>query len=444
MGKIIQYAKDVFSFRFARGGRLMMVLDNQNPLLYLVDEEIKGTSLATPASALLRKRLNGAEFLGAKVLNDDRVIELAFTAVNDIFVEERLSLVLELIPTKANMALLDVNDKVLLAFRSNTILDPRPLFHGVTYEPPIKKESHPIEDDSFDVPGYFKDCEKSLQILQERRKNSLYQSYFREIKAKIKSLKRKIDQIDADIEKGKSHLHDADYGNYLFTYPESITPGADHFDYYGERVPLDPRKSVNDNANDFFKKTKKAKNAIALGEENKKKAQQELQECEQMLAFAQSCDEETLSRLIGNQSGKGTSSKKRSNEPKKQHLPYIAKIDGQYYYFGKSAKQNDALSFLYATRAEFLWFHVKDTKGAHVILPREHPSNQEITYACELALLATNLEQGEVQYTEHRNIRKGSAPGQVILGSYQSAFLRRVSPEAKAAYEEAIAQGGTQ
>lgn len=444
VGKIIQYAKDVFSFRFAHGGRLMMVLDNQNPLIYVVEEEVKGTSLATPASALLRKKLNGAEFLGAKVWNEDRVLALSFMTVNDIFVEEPLTLVLELIPTKANMAVLDENNKVLLAFRSNTITDPRPIFHGITYEPPLKKESHPLEQEEFDVPSYFKECEKSLQILQERRKSAIYQSFFREIKARIKSLKRKIEQIDSDIEKGTKHLHDSDYGNYLFTYPESVSPGADHFDYYGESIPLDPRKSPSESANDFFKKAKKAKNAIALGEENKKKALQELHESEQLLAFAQSCDEETLARLLGESRGNVQKSKRKAPERKKEHVPFVAKIADRYYYFGKTAKQNDSLSFLYATHPNYLWFHVKDTRGAHVIFPFEKPSNQEITYACELVLLATGLEQGEVQYTEHRNIRKGSVPGQVILGNYQSAYLRKVSPEAKEAYTKAIAQGDDQ
>ena len=441
VGKLIQYAKDVFSFRFARGGRLMMVLDNQNPLLFLMDEEVKGTSLSTPASALLRKKLSNAEFLGAKVLNEDRVIALSFLALNDIFVEEPLTLVLELIPTKANLALLDEEGKVLLAFRSNSITDPRPLFHGVTYEPPIKKESYPIEEESFDVLAYFSECEKRLQSLQERRKSALYQSFFREIKARIKALKRKMEQIEADIEKGTKHLHDADYGNYLFTYPECVTPGADHFDYYGESIPLDPRKSASESANDFFKKAKKAKNAISLGEENLRKANLELQEAEQLLAFAQSCDEETLSRLLGKDKAP-SKGKKQTQEPKKALAPFVAKIADRYYYFGRSAKQNDSLSFLYATHPSYLWFHVKDTRGAHVILPFDKPSNQEITYACELCLLATGLEQGEVQYTEHRNIRKGSVRGQVILGSYQSAYIRKVSPEAKEAYEKALAQGG--
>ena len=201
---------------------------------------------------------------------------------------------------------------------------------------------------------------------------------------------------------------------------------------------MDPLKSPSENANEFFRRTKKAKNAIALGEENKAKAIAELQECERLLAFALECDEETLGALIGEKKGAPTSKKAKRTPTVKGPLPYVAKIGGQVFYFGKSAKQNDALTFLYATKPSFLWFHPKDKVGAHVILPKEHPEDSLIQLACELALVASGMEDGEVQYAEHRSLRKGSVPGQVILGAYRSAYIKSISPEARSAYEKAL------
>ena len=444
VGKFIQYGKDVFSFRLQRGERVVISLDNQSPVVYLGGDETNKTSLATPASSLFRKRLSGAEYVGAETINEDRVLQLNFLAVNDIFETEPLSLVLELIPTKANMALLDANRRILFAFRPNSITDARPIFHGITYEPPLKKANFAQEEGDFAIEDYFRRCHEAERKMEQSRKNNLYQDFFRMINAKIKSLKHKIAQIDTDIEKGKKHLDDYQYGNYLFTYPESVQEGSASFDYYGERVALDPLKSPAENANEFFRRTKKAKNAIALGEENKKKALEELQENIQLKEFSSVCEEETLARLLDEHKQKKSSSKKSPSNPKhvKGPLPYVAKIGKDIFYFGKSAKQNDFLSFLYATKGGYLWFHVKDATGAHVILPYEHPSNPQIQHACEIALLASDRLDGEVQYTEHKNIRKGSVKGQVILSSYNSTYIREISNEALEAYEESLKKGG--
>ncbi len=442
IGKIIQYGKDVFSFAFQKAGRLVMSLDNQNPCLFMGLEDSGKTSLSTPASMMLRKKLSGAEFLGASLINEDRVIALSFIALNDIFQEEKLSLVLELIPTKANMALLDENSRVLLAFRPNSITDPRPLFHGVTYEPPIKKGDFPITEVPFDAEAYFASCRENEAKIKDHRKANVYQDFFRALNAKIKSLRHKLSQIDRDIEKGKDHLHDADYGNYIFTFGDQIKLGDKSFDYYGKEVALDPLKSPHDNATDFFKKAKKAKNAITLGEENKVKAQKELDEALELLRFATSCDEETLSHLLTpeKKNGSKTSTKKHAVDVKGP-LPYIAKTDRHVFYFGRNVKQNDYLTFLYATNPNFLWFHVKDQTGAHLILPECKPNDATMNLACELVLLASGKEDGEVQYTAHKNIRRGSVKGQVILSTYQSATFKSVSSEAKALYEDALNRG---
>ena len=442
VSKVLQYSKDVFSFRLTHVGRVVLVLDNQNPTLFVGGDEAGKTSLSTTASAMFRKRLSGVTFLGAHAVNEDRVLSLDFLGMNDIFESEELSLVLELIPTKANMALLDKDGRILYAFRPNNILDPRPIFHGIQYEPPIKKGDYADEQKPFDAPAYFASCQDLEAKLQERRKENVYQDFFRELNARIKSLKRKLVQIEADIQKGQEHLGDAEYGNYIYTYPEQFKLGDDHFDYYGATVRLDPLKSPNENALEFFRKAKKAKNAIALGKENKQKTQKELDELLALKEFAASCDEETLARLLEEHKGKNKGRNAPKGLPKTTRgpLPYIAKGSGFCVYFGKNAKQNDFLSFLYATNPSYLWFHVKNKVGAHVILPVEKPSNGQIEFACMIALLATGQLDGEVQYTEHKNIRKGSVPGQVILGNYQSVMIKTIRDDVLAAYEDALSR----
>ena len=117
--------------------------------------------------------------------------------------------------------------------------------------------------------------------------------------------------------------------------------------------------------------------------------------------------------------------------------PYSVEEGGAYYVFGKNASQNDFLSFLLLTKSDYLWFHVKEGHGAHLILQKENPNNEEITLACELCLLASSREEGEVLYTQHKNIRRGNVKGQAIVRTYQSAYFRQVSPKAKETYLKA-------
>lgn len=443
VGKLLQYGKDVFSFHLQRAGRVVVSLDNQNPCLFLGSEEAGKVSLSTTMSALLRKKLSGAEFLGASIINEDRVIALDFLALNDIFLEERLRLVLELIPTKANMALLDEKGKILVAFRPNSITDPRPIFHGLVYEPPLKKGEYPIAETDFDAEAYFASCRAYEEKLKTQRKNNVYQDFFRLYRAKVKSLRHKLEQIERDIEKGKAHLGDAEYGNYIYTYGENLHLGDTCFDYYGQTIPLDPLKTPHENATDFFKKAKKAKNAVALGEENKARAKEELDATLRLLDFAATCDEETLSHLF--QDGKQKQNKAahhKQNYDVKGPLPFVAKHGGHVFYFGRNAKQNDYLTFLYATNPNFHWFHVKDQTGAHLILPEKEPSKETLNLACELTLLASNKSEGEVQYTLHKNLRRGSVKGQVILSSYSSAMFKDISVTAREIYRRALDEGG--
>lgn len=276
--------------------------------------------------------------------------------------------------------------------------------------------------------------------MKEERRRTVYDPLFRQIKTRIKSLKRKIKQIGIDIEEAKGHLGDAQYGTYIFTYPESISLGDKTMDFYGETVALDPRKTPTQNADAFFKRAKKAKTTIALGEENLRKSMHELSEYEDLLILASSCDEEALPGLMDHlKLGKPQGKKKEKKVEVK--MPCIVRIGETSYLFGRNAKENDYLTFSYSHNGDYLWFHPKDKQGAHVLLAKENPNEKEVEFACELALLCSKCEDGEVQYAPRKTIRKGSVPGQVILSSFRSAYIRDISPEVRQAYLDAIDKG---
>ena len=229
--RFAQIGKAAFSFCLRRDLYLTISLDNRDPGLFLAEEEA-GSNISTPLSAMLRKMLSGATIKEVRQENNDRVIRFSFHATNEVFEPIVLHLIAEFIPTKANLALLDEHDRILACLRSNSILDPRPIFHGITYAPPLQKGEIIDDDAPFDAKEYLFGQKAREARMKEERKRTVYEPLFRQIKARIKSLKHKIKQIDSDIEEAKKHLDDAQYGTHIFTYPDAVAPGDKSMDYY--------------------------------------------------------------------------------------------------------------------------------------------------------------------------------------------------------------------
>ena len=98
--------------------------------------------------------------------------------------------------------------------------------------------------------------------------------------------------------------------------------------------------------------------------------------------------------------------------------------------YGKNAKQNDYLTFKKANKTDW-FFHVKDKHGSHVIIHHPSPDNLTQLVASEIALILSDLDCGEVQYTQIKNVKKGSFLGQAILTSYNTYNINKIRPETK-------------
>ena len=440
LSKIVQYDSDVFSFGLSSSGRLNFVLNSGDPYVYLSSSPMDVVSLSTPFSMLLRKEVSNAVIERVFCVNEDRVLGFELKAVDSIFREITLYLIAELIPTKANLILLDESKKVLGALRTNRITDPRPIFRGIQYEPPLKNDSLTYVPLPFDEDAYQKICIEKEAKLKEKRKKTRFSHLYRYCATKEKSLRRKEKSIAQDIEKAKAHLDDGEYGNYIYMNMDSLHPETGTMDVYGVSVPLDPSQSLVSNAENFFRRAKKAKATLAQAEKYLEEAVKEAEEYRLLVQNLDSCDEAMLEKLSKEYGLEETGNKKKGlKTPLSGNAihPYSVEEGGVYYVFGKNASQNDFLSFLLLTKSDYLWFHVKEGHGAHLILQKENPNNEEITLACELCLLASSREEGEVLYTQHKNIRRGNVKGQAIVRTYQSAYFRQVSPKAKETYLKA-------
>ncbi len=440
IGKLCQYNESVYSFALSRGGKLVFVLSGGDPFVYVSSTFPEGNSFSSPFSSVLRKSLSNAVIEEVSSLNGDRVLRFTLLAVNDVFKTVKLFLYAELLPNRPNLILVNEDGKIESAHRTNSLSDARPIFRGMSYLPPDKKGIAPEEDDNlFDAKAYSDACAKKEEALLLQRKKQRFAGLMKFLKTKEKALARKIAQIEKDQKEAQSHLDDGRYGDYIYMNYTSLPQKASSFLCEGATIPLDPRKNLSQNAEAFYKRAKKAKATIAIEEENKVKATKELDQTKQLLSLVENADESFLLSAekeygLGRIASKGVSSTALSDLSLR---PYEINRNGVSYLFGKNAKQNDFLSFAYATNKSYLWLHIKDDHGAHVIIRKENPINEEISFACEIALLASKKEEGEVMYCPRKNVKRGNVPGQAIVKEYKSATFRRVSEEAKKAFAEA-------
>ena len=441
MSKIIQFDNDVFSFSLSKSGRLVFCINQADPYVYLSSNSLEVTSLSTPFSALLRKEASNALIEKVSLLGEDRIIEFELWGVDSLFRECKRTLVFEAIPTKTNLILLDESNRILGALRTSTFSDSRPILRGLGYTAPLKKEGLTHVESGFDYQAYLYSCLKKEEALSQKRKKTKFQALYLYSSSKLKSLKRKQKAIEQDISNAKSHLNDGEYGSYLYTNKEEIDISKGSFSFYGEEVPLDPRKSLSGNAEAFFKRAKKAKSALLQGEKYLEEAIKEQEKCEHLLAVLDSLDEASLEKLSKEYGleNKFNVRKDKVDSPLFQasSLPFVTEIGGTRFCFGKNSAQNDFLSFLWLTKKDNYWFHVKDNHGAHLILDKENPTKEEISLACQIALLASSLEEGEVMYTLHKNVRRGNVKGQAIVKEYESAYFRKIEDKARTAFESA-------
>ena len=114
---------------------------------------------------------------------------------------------------------------------------------------------------------------------------------------------------------------------------------------------------------------------------------------------------------------------KQISKKKKIHTsfsPIEYEIDGFKIYVGRNNKENDWLTFKFASKND-IWFHTKDIHGSHVILKASQPINDEILIKCaQIAAKhskARNSSNIPVDYCKVQFVKKPASakPGMVIF-----------------------------
>ncbi|WP_342615350.1 Rqc2 family fibronectin-binding protein [Peribacillus frigoritolerans] len=207
--------------------------------------------------------------------------------------------------------------------------------------------------------------------------------------------------------------------------------------YYDEEqsmvtIPLDPLKNPSDNAQKYFSRYQKSKNAVGVVQEQIQKTKLELAYFEalhQQLQSASPRDIEEIREELQEEGYIRQKKKKGMKKPanaKPQLETYYA-TDGDLIFVGKNNKQNDYLTNKFARRDE-IWLHTKDIPGSHVVIRNESPSEKTIKEAAVLAAFFSKAQQSSsvpVDFTQVRHVKKpnGSKPGFVIYDQQQTVYI---------------------
>ncbi len=429
-----------FDIQGTENNRFAIILDERNPRVYFGERVPRFKSLESKFFQQLKKEVDSSLILEVQQLSEDRILELKLRIINNVYKEEIRYLVVELIPLHTNLIVVDGERKIISSYRPGTIHDVRPLIRNLPYtlpNKPLRKAGGDIRPFSFS--SYQEECLEKEKEIQEKRKKNLFGPLIKSVEKRIKQLERKIERLHEQITQAKGHIEDAELGNLIYTYMEEIPANSSSFEIEGQKIILDHRYSLIENAQMYFKRAKKAKETIRYCEEFLQRSKKEKEELE--LSFAQliASDESGL-ELLAQELGVTPQSGRKGRDNlalTSSTLPYFVEYNNTHYLFGKNAKQNDCLTFLYCTARNHLWFHVMGDSGAHLIIRKDNVEESEIHFAAELTLLASNKEDGDIMYTYRKMVNKGTNPGQVKVKEFKTIHIKKISSEALSAFREA-------
>ena len=402
--------------------KLFISLNHSSPFISLVPYRINFPTMKGGLSENLRSLIKTSAITAVNLINNDRVMEFTLQRSNEFFEHVTLYLILELIPTKANLFILNADRQILYAYHYVDITKARPVIKGMKYEPYPQKDL--LEEEDMDLRAYKNDVVSYINQAEEKRKKEELKPLYTHLQGRKKSLNKKLNVLAKEIRVAESHFIYKEYGEAIFSYiydeealkkyiEENLSDTYDHrLDYVG-------------NANRYFKLYKKSKKTIEMNEIEIEKANAALKEVENALNVFYLLDEDEIKELYSIYLPHQSKNLKKSRVDAR--LPYYVTVNGVKIGYGKNSKQNEYLSFKKAHKTD-LYFHIKDYHGCHVIVFDEHPNNEVMLIASEITLLLSGQESGSVQYTKVANIKKGRQPGEALLDSYQEIVIKEVRP----------------
>jgi predicted ribosome quality control (RQC) complex YloA/Tae2 family protein len=224
-------------------------------------------------------------------------------------------------------------------------------------------------------------------------------------------------------------------GELILTHQASLLPGATSLDVDGEHVDLNGDLTPSENAQLYFARYRKAREAEERVPGMLEEARQltaHLNELKTLVELADGMDSvRALRREVGAATGLSSQRPARKTTPAKGPYHRLPLGDGWEIYVGTSAAGNAAVTFDVAS-ADDLWLHARGVPGAHVILRTKGapPPEDIVERAAQIAAwysAARTAGAVEVDVALRRHVKKiPSAPPGLVR--YANERTLRVTP----------------
>jgi predicted ribosome quality control (RQC) complex YloA/Tae2 family protein len=221
-------------------------------------------------------------------------------------------------------------------------------------------------------------------------------------------------------------------GEALLAHQADIPADASDFEVNGESFELDPRLSVVENAQAYFARYRKAREAEERVPDLLAEAGRTAEFVAELRTLVEVADQMDAIRALRREvaAATGTTPPKPAKQTARS-APYrrVSLGDGWDALVGASAEGNATVTFEVA-RADDLWLHARGSPGAHVILRTNGatPPDEVIERAAELAAqnsAARGANAVEVDVASRRYVKKiaGGRPGLVRYSNERTVLV---------------------
>ena len=318
----------------------------------------------------------------------------------------------------------------------------------------FKQETNPcLTDKSFScvpfstkIEGHFSSLSQLLDVFykdkaERDRVKQQASELIRRVENELQKNRQKLKKQEKELLATENAEEFRQKGELLTTFLHQVPNDQDQVvldNYYTNQpitIALDKALSPNQNAQKYFKRYQKLKEAVKyltdLIEETKATILY-LESVETVLNQA-GLDEiaEIREELI--QTGFIRRRQREKIQKRKKPEKYLASDGKTIILVGRNNLQNEELTFKIA-RKEELWFHAKDIPGSHVVISGNlNPSDEVKTDAAELAAYyskgrLSNLVQVDMIEVKKLNKPTGGKPGFV---TYTGQKTLRVTPDSE-------------
>ena len=261
--------------------------------------------------------------------------------------------------------------------------------------------------------------------------------------------KERENKIEIDLENAGRFEEYKRFGDLLMMNKENIPKGrtsvelTDIFDSHHPlvEIPLDSKLNAIANAQVYFKKYRKAKNALSIIKKRKDETKHQIDQLEEISGkLAARIEITELEELKVNLIRLGFLRPVRTHAKEKKNNGFsprrFSTKTGWEILVGKNDRENDYLTFKFA-RPDDLWFHAQDVPGSHVVLRRKdkksEPSLSEIKETAQVAAYYSKSRKEKkvsVVYTQAKHVRKPKKgkPGLALVTREKSIVVEPKLP----------------